>query len=185
MKYSTARNRSPYAEDDRPNPLNAYALSKLDGEALAMAVHRDTIVVRSSWLYGAGYVSFNEKVLAAVEEGRPLSFVTDEVAAPTATDDLARGIIALLEREAAPGVYHLANEGEASRYDWAVEILRLAIHGDLPVEAVTTAELRAKGYAGPQKPPYSVLANTQAAALGVRLRDWREALADYFVARVS
>ena len=174
---------SLYEEDDRPNPLNAYALSKLDGESLAMAVHRDTLVVRTSWLYGAGYVNFNEKVLAAVGEGKPLSFVTDEMATPTATDDLARAIVSLLEREAAPGVYHLTNEGEASRYDWAREILRLSGNGDVPVEQVTTAELRAKGYAGPQKPPYSVLANTKAAALGIRLRDWRDALAGYFAAR--
>jgi dTDP-4-dehydrorhamnose reductase len=175
---------TPYAEDDSPHPLNAYAHSKLDGEALAVARHVDTIVVRTSWLYGAGHVNFNEKVLAAVAEGRPLSFVTDEVAAPTATDDLARAMVGLLEREAGPGVYHLANDGEASRYDWAREILRLAGEGDTPVEAVTTAELRVKGYAGPPKPPYSVLANTRASALGITLRDWREALADYFAVGV-
>src|SRR5262245_15372449 len=135
---------TPYAEGDNPHPLNAYAHSKLDGEALATARHVDTIIVRTAWLDGTGYVNFNEKVLSAAEEGRPLSFVTDEVAAPTATDDLARGIVALLEREAAPGVYHLANKGEVSRYDWAREILRLAAHGDMPVVAVTTEELRAK-----------------------------------------
>lgn len=174
---------SPYEEDEAPHPLNAYSHSKLDGEALALARHVDTIVVRTSWLYGVGYMNFNEKVLSAVKEGRPLSFVTDEVAAPTATDDLARGIVALLERDAAPGVYHLANEGEASRHDWALEILRLSGHGDTPVEAVTTSELRAKGYTGPQKPPNSVLANTKAAGLGIRLRDWRDALAEYFAAR--
>jgi dTDP-4-dehydrorhamnose reductase len=81
-------------------------------------------------------------------------------------------------------VYHLANEGEASRYEWTREILRLAGREGTPVEALTMDELRAKGYAGPQKPAYSVLANTRAAALGVRLRDWREALAEYFAVRV-
>jgi dTDP-4-dehydrorhamnose reductase len=173
----------PYAEDARPNPLNAYAVSKLDGEILATARHHDTLIVRASWLYGDGYVNFNEKVLAAAAEGRALRFVTDEVATPTATDDLATAIGALLERRASPGVYHLSNGGEGSRYDWAVAILRLAGKSDASVEAISTADLRAAGYTGPRKPPYSVLANTRAAALGITLRPWRDALRDYFARR--
>ncbi len=176
---------TPYGEADRPHPLNVYAVSKLDGELLASARHPDTIIVRASWLYGDGYVNFNEKVLAAVAEGRPLSFVTDEIATPTSTDELATGIRDLLERDAAPGVYHLSNEGEASRYDWAREILRLAGRTDIAVAAVTSDELRANGYSGPVKPTYSALGNTRAAALGIKLRPWRDALAAYFAARVS
>jgi|CXWL01.1.fsa_nt_gi dTDP-4-dehydrorhamnose reductase len=176
---------TPYAEDARPNPLNAYALSKLDGEVLAAARHVDTLIVRASWLYGTGYVNFNEKVLSAAKEGRPLSFVTDEIATPTATDDLAAAIGALLGGEAPPGIYHLSNEGEASRYDWAVEVLRLAGSSSTPVAAVTTPELRANGYTGPAKPPYSVLANTRAAAIGITLRPWKAALAAYFASRTD
>jgi dTDP-4-dehydrorhamnose reductase len=86
----------------------------------------------------------------------------------------------LLVRDAPAGVYHLVNDGEASRYDWAREILRLSGMADVPVEAVTTDQLRAGGYAGPRKPPYSVLANTRARALGIVLRPWQEALAAYF-----
>ena len=178
-------NKAPYAEDAVPRPLNAYAHSKLDGEVLAAARHADTVIVRASWLYGAGYVNFNEKVLSAAKEGRPLSFVTDEIATPTATDDLAVALGLLLEREAPPGVYHLSNEGEASRYDWAIELLRLAGMGGAAVAAVTTPELRANGYTGPTKPPYSVLANTRAAALGITLRPWQTALAAYFAARTD
>lgn len=171
--------REPYAETDAAGPLNAYAISKLDGEVLAAAACPDTLVVRVAWLYGDGYVNFNEKVLAAAREGRALSFVTDEVATPTSTEDVAVALRALLTQGAPAGIYHLVNTGEASRYDWAVEILRLG-GIDAPVAAVTTPELRAQGYAGPVKPPYSVLANTRAAALGVTLRPWREALAAYF-----
>jgi dTDP-4-dehydrorhamnose reductase len=176
---------APYSEDAHPHPVNAYGHSKLDGEALAVARCPNTVVVRTSWLYGDGYVNFNEKVLTAAREGRPLSFVTDEVATPTATDELARAIGLLLERDAQPGIYHLSNAGEASRYDWAMEILRLAGMGDAPVTAVTMAELRANGYSGPIKPPYSVLANNHAAALGIKLRDWRAALVDYFARRAA
>lgn len=175
---------TPYTEDDAPGPLNAYARSKLRGEELARAAHDDVLVIRTSWLYGSGYTNFAEKVLAAAGSGRELSFVTDEVATPTHTDDLAEAIAALVEKQAPPGVYHLVNEGEASRWEWAAEVLRLAGRST-PVRRVTTAELRASGYSGPEKPPYSVLANTRAATLGITLRPWQEALAVYMRQRAA
>lgn len=172
--------RTPYVESDPPRALNAYAASKLEGELRAMLVDPDVRIVRTSWLYGDGGNNFIEKVLAAAREDRPLSFVTDEVATPTSTLDLAEALAAIIDREAPPGVYHLTNEGEASRYEWAVEILRLGGFGGREITHSTTAELRANGYSGPVKPPYSVLANTAARALGVTLRPWQEAVAAYF-----
>ena len=174
---------APYAEDDEPAAINAYGRSKLQGERLALAAHADTLVVRTSWVYGGGAANFVAKVLAAAHAGRPLRFVTDEVASPTSAADLAVAVRALIEREAPPGVYHLTNEGEASRYAWACEILRLVRVGGVPVAPVTTEELRASGYDGPRKPPYSVLANTRARALGITLRPWREALAAWLATR--
>ena len=171
---------APYAEADATGPLNAYAISKLDGERLAVAACADTLIVRTSWLYGHGGNNFVEKVRASASSGRKLRFVTDEVASPTSTEDLAVAIRVLIERNAPAGIYHLANSGQASRYDWALEILRLSRMSAEPVEQVTTKQLRANGYDGPHKPPYSVLANTRAAALGVTMRPWQDALAAYF-----
>lgn len=172
------RRRSPYGESHPTAPLNRYGRSKLEGERLAAAACPATLIVRTSWLYGDGANNFVAKLLAAARSGRDLCYVTDEIASPTSADDLAAAIGALIERRASAGIYHLANEGAASRYDCAREILRLA-GIDAPVDAVTTEELRARGYAGPHKPPYSVLGNTRGAALGIRLRPWREALAAY------
>jgi len=175
----------PYREDAVVGPLNVYAASKAEGERRVLAANAAALVVRTSWLYGEGGNNFPSKVLAAARAGRPLRFVTDEIATPTFVDDLAGGIRRLIERTAAGapgsgGVYHLTNDGEASRYDWAREILALAGAGDEGVEPITTDQLYAGGYNGPRKPRYSVLANTRARALGIALRDWREALADYF-----
>lgn len=172
--------REPYGEDDATGAVNAYGASKLEGEQLATAMQADTSIVRTSWLYGDGGNNFVEKVLAAARAGKPLRFVSDEVSTPTSTADLAAAIKALIDRNAGGGIYHLANEGEASRLDWAREILRLAGLEDATVESTTTPELRAGGYDGPRKPPYSVLANNRARALGVTMRPWRDALSAYF-----
>ncbi len=172
--------RAPYTEDDATRAINAYGASKLDGERLVAAAFTGTIIARTSWLYGDGGNNFIEKVRAAAQAGRKLNFVTDEIASPTSTEDLAGAIRELLERDAPAGVYHLVNEGEASRYDFACEILRLAGMAGVAVDAVTTEQLRADGYDGSRKPPYSVLANIRGRALGITLRPWRQALAAYF-----
>jgi len=166
---------APYAESDEPRPINMYGASKREGERAALAAARGA-VVRTSWLYGNGGTSFVTKLMAVARSGRPLMYVTDEVAAPTSAADLADAIGQLLEHPDAAGVFHLAGEGEASRYDWAVEILRLA-GVDGRVDPTTSAELRAAGYEGPRKPAYSVLANERGRGLGITLRPWREALA--------
>ena len=172
--------RVGYTEDDDPHPINAYGASKLEGERLAGELNTSPLIIRTSWLYGDGGNNFPSKVIAAARAGRPLRFVTNEISVPTSTDDLARAISALIEQPWVSGIFHLVNGGEASRYEWAREILRLAGMADIPIEPVTMAELRGAGYDGPRKPEYSVLANTRARALGITLRPWHEALAAYF-----
>lgn len=169
--------REPYPEDAETASLNAYGRSKIEGERRAARACPDACIVRTSWLYGAER-GFTLTVQRAVRAGERLRFVTDEVASPTSALDLASAIVALIDRNASGGVYHLTNDGAASRYEWAREILRLE-GSSAEVQPVTTAELRASGYNGPLKPPYSVLANNNARALGVTMRPWQGALADW------
>lgn len=178
--FGRSAQKTPYVEESEPRPLNAYGDSKAEAERSLFDVHPDTMNIRTAWLYGDGANNFVAKVLSAAGAGKPLRFVTDEIATPTNADDLAIAIKQLIEQDAPPGIYHLTNEGEASRYEWACEILRLAGMNDVAVEPITTEQLYASGYDGPHKPRYSVLANTRARALGITLRPWKEALADHF-----
>jgi dTDP-4-dehydrorhamnose reductase len=168
---------APYLEYDRANPANPYGYSKWVGEQAV----RDTLarfyIVRTSWLFAHGGRNFIHAILGQARAGNPLRVVTDEVAAPTYNDDLAEGIAKLVEAERY-GVYHLVNEGSASRYDFARQILCAAGYGDVPVEPITSAQ-----YKRPSRPPaYGTLRNFAAAQLGVRLRAWEDAL-DTFLAR--
>jgi dTDP-4-dehydrorhamnose reductase len=164
----------PYTEDEEPNPINAYARSKLEGERHVAAAAPQHCIVRTAWLYGPGRVSFPEKIMHTARERGSLKVVTDEVASPTWTVDLANALAELLRHEPS-GIYHLTNGGECSRLEWASEILKLAGLDKVPLEAATQADFGAPY----RKPAYSVLANIRAAALGIRLRPWREALADH------
>ena len=164
---------TPYVEDDQPNPINAYGRSKLEGERRVRAVLDRACIVRTSWLYGPGRESFPEKILGAARRGGPLKLVTDESASPTYTIDLAQGV-ARLAHERASGLFHLTNAGACSRREWAEEVLRL-VGISVSIEPVTQEE-----YGGPyRKPVNSVLENVNAVRLGITLRPWREALAEY------
>ena len=167
----------PYLESDEPNPVNAYGRSKLAGEEQVRSLLDGYWVVRTAWLYGEGAGNFPTKILAAAAERGELSVVTDEIATPTWARDLAAAIASLVERPLY-GVYHFTNSGECSRYEWAREALRLAGRGDVSIRKTTTAEHQPF----PVKPPYSVLRNEAGAKLGITLRPWGEALAEYFAA---
>jgi dTDP-4-dehydrorhamnose reductase len=165
----------PYLETDEPRAINAYGSSKLLGEQHIRSLLQKAYIVRTSWLYGGGS-DFPAKVLQ-VESG-DLRMVTDEVASPTWARDLAEAIARLVERDAPPGIYHLTNAGHCSRFEWADQVLALAGRQDVVLRPVTHAEYKAPY----RKPALSALANRAAAALGVVLRPWPEALAAYFAA---
>ena len=171
----------PYLELDEPHPVNEYGRSKLAGERLVQSLLPQHYIVRTAWLYGHGGNHFAGKILGAAERG-DLTGVVDEVATPTWTRDLAHALARLIET-GLYGVYHLSNAGQASRYQWAKEVLRLAGKSSVSLRPVTTREFRGSLPAdavAPRKPPFSVLRNLAGAAAGIELRPWPGALADYF-----
>jgi dTDP-4-dehydrorhamnose reductase len=173
----------PYRETDEPRAINAYGSSKLLGEQHVRSLLQKAYIVRTSWLYGGGN-DFPAKVLQA--DPGELRMVADEVASPTWARDLAEAIARLVERGAPAGIYHLTNGGHCSRFEWAEQVLALSGRQDVVLRPITQAEYaaldREQNRTPVRKPPFSALANTAAAALGVALRPWPEALAAYFAA---
>jgi dTDP-4-dehydrorhamnose reductase len=166
----------PYLESDEPEPVNAYGRSKLAGERYVRSLLDRFYIVRTAWLYAARGNNFPSKVLRVAANEGELRFVTDEIASPTWARDLALAIVTLIG-QSGYGVYHLTNSGWCSRYQWAERVLDLAGRGDLALCPVTQAE-----YGAPyRKPSYSALANQTAAAVGIVLRPWQEALQEYFL----
>ncbi len=178
--------RSPYVEEDRPNPINVYGASKLAGERFAAAACRRSYVVRIASLFGTAGSSGKggntvEVVLARAGRGEILTFVDDVVMSPTYAVDAARAIRLLVEAAAPSGTYHVTNAGTCSWYAFAGEILRLAgVRADL--RATTLAELAPKA----RRPHYSALTSQRLPALGLKpLRPWQEALAAYLTDRAA
>jgi dTDP-4-dehydrorhamnose reductase len=168
--------RELYREWDQPAPLSVYARSKAAGEQIV----RDLLggrfyIVRIAWLFGPGGNNFVTKILAAAEKHSALSVAADEFGNPTYAPDLAAAIVRLVATGHF-GVYHLTNGGFCSRFEFAREIMRLAGRPDLPIQPILSAE-----WPRPSRPPlHALLANTAAANLGIALRPWQQALAEYF-----
>jgi dTDP-4-dehydrorhamnose reductase len=175
----------PWREDDRPFPLQVYGISRLAGEHAALATAPEhAVVIRTCGLYGRSGArskggNFVDGRVADARAGKRIEMAREQVVAPTSTDDLSRAVFALLANpKLVPGIYHLVNEGACSWYEFTREIVRL-VGGKSEVVPVD----RGGRTGNMRRPLYSVLANTKARALGVRLRPWREALADYLRAK--
>jgi len=167
--------KAPYTEDDKPNPINPYGKSKLAGEKFCQEIlGKDCLIVRSSWLYGSGSKNnFPNKIINKAKEQGFLKVVDDEVATPTYNLDLAKAIKGLVEKKA-EGIFHLVNEGQASRYDWAKEIVQEK------KLAVNIKPMKVSDYKRPSEPPkYCVLSISKARKNGIIIRDWKEAFLEF------
>ena len=168
------RKTEPYLEFDAPNPINTYGRSKLAGETVVRDLLTRFYIVRIAWLYGKGGNHFVRKIIRRADGQGHLRVVADEIGSPTYTEDVASAVRQLVQTGAF-GVYHFVNDGVASRYDFAREILRLSGRGHIPIEPIKLADFSRPS----TPPPYTPLRNFSGAALGITLRPWQEALAEY------
>jgi dTDP-4-dehydrorhamnose reductase len=162
----------PYREDDPVAPLGVYGASKLAGERDTLAAKPDAVILRTAWLYGDGK-NFVRTILRLAAERDELRIVSDQIGSPTWAEDLARVVRALLDVRAA-GIYHAVNSGSCSWHEFAGTILRLAGR-ERRIIPISTAELARPA----KRPAHSVLDCSKLAALGIRMRPWQDALADY------
>lgn len=168
----------PLGEDDPVGPLSSYGRTKLAGERAVLAAAPESLLVRTAWVFGRGRnfiaaICRKGRELAEAGEGEGLRVVADQFGSPTYAEDLAEGLVALVER-GATGLYHLANRGSASRIELARFALSRAGLG-VPCEPVPTSEYPLPA----ERPLYTVLSCERAEHAGVRLRDWHEAVTDY------
>lgn len=189
VHYSTdyvfdGEKRIPYAEEDPPNPLSAYGISKLAGELFIRYIAPKHFIIRTCGLYGVGGATsqtgnFVETMLRLAAEGRSIRVVDDQIATPTYVADLARKTAELI-RTQHYGLYHITNNGQCSWYELAGAIFRIAgVEADL--HPTTSREFGAKA----RRPAYSVLKNCHLERLGMDdLRDWQDALAEYLKERI-
>lgn len=171
-----AGDRTVGYEEWRPlNPRNAYGRSKAAAEVHVRSLLAEHYIVRTAWIFAPGGRNFIHAILRRAREHGQVQVVTDEVGNPTYVADLAQAIGQLIATEQF-GTYHLTNSDACSRWQFAQEILRAAGLA----ESVRNVPILSSNFQRPSSPPpFGALLNINAAALGITLRPWPEALADY------
>lgn len=164
VHYSTdyvfdGNKRAPYTEDDAPNPLSHYARTKLDGERAIAASGCRHLILRTSWVYGPRTRNFYRIIADKARANEPMRIVEDQTSVPTPSTFLAQCTARLLTRSA-EGLLHLVPSGQASRYEFACEVVR-ALGSASHVEPARTSDFPSPA----ARPTYSVLDNRRAAGL--------------------
>lgn len=176
---------SLYVEDDPTGPLNMYGQSKLEGEQVALQVGGDVLILRTSWVYSLRQGGFVTKVLQWSRQHQVLRMVTDQVGNPTWSRALAEITAQLLARakdrpdwlSARRGVYHLAGDGFASRFDWAKLILDLDAHPEEWKMKELLPTVTADFPSPAERPTNSALDCTKfSETFGLKLPPWQDAL---------
>jgi dTDP-4-dehydrorhamnose reductase len=168
----------PYKETDIPNPVSVYGVTKLKGENDILEIAPSSIILRTSWLYSAHGNNFVKTMQKLGNDRDILNIIFDQVGTPTWAGDLAKTILYLLgelennNKNNFTGVYHYSNEGGASWFDFAIEIMSLS-NIDCLVLPIETKE-----YPTPAaRPFYSVLNKSKIKKeLGIKIPHWKESL---------
>lgn len=166
-----------YEEWMQPNPINVYGRTKAASEYHVQSILQRYYIVRTAWLYAPGGRNFIHAILRQAAQGKPLRVVTDEIGNPTNAHDLAEGIIQLIN-SGQYGTYHLVNEGACSRFEFAQEVLKLSQNHAADIIPILSSEFKRAS----TPPPYGALNNICGKAIGINLKPWRDALAEYLAA---
>lgn len=171
---------SLYTENDKPCPLQIYGISKVAGEQIVLQYALDSIVIRTSGLYGGKSGSRAKKgnfvltILKQIKGKKSLEVSSEQIVSPTYSTDLAFATLKLLQNRSAKGIFHLVNEGFCSWAEFASEIVKIK---RLPTKIIPVDR---KGMAGSlRRPLFSALKNIKASKLGVKFPSWQDALRRY------
>ncbi len=162
--------RIPYTEEDEPNPLSLYGKSKYMGELSIKEELLNYLIFRVSWVFGEGRQNFIYKLLTWAKDKERLQIAFDEVSCPTSTTTIVEITLRAL-KERLTGLYHLTNSGYASRYEWAVFILKsLGIKKEVTPVSSAIFNLPAK------RPDFSAMSNKRISGLlELSIPTWQEA----------
>ena len=114
-----------YKEEDKPNPVNHYGLSKWKSETVIREAGIDHAILRTILVYGL--VDGNDRsnivlwVKNSLEEKKHINVVTDQLRMPTLSDDLAEACWLAVQHKA-NGVYHVSSSVLMSIYEIALAV---------------------------------------------------------------
>ncbi len=166
--------KDPYTEDDSPNPITVVGETKYDAEKKIRENLEKYYIIRTSWLFSKWSNNFLQAIFKKAKDKKRVELVVDEVSSPTYSIDLAKAIKELVDT-GKYGIYNLANSGQASRLEFAKKAFELKGLSDVEINPLPLASFNRLS-----KPPlFTPLSIKKANGLGINIRDWESALAEF------
>lgn len=169
------KSHKPYIESDQPNPQSVYGSSKFSGElVLKNNGYRNTIIIRTSWVYSSFGDNFVKTMLRLGEERQELGIISDQVGTPTFACDLAKVILEILPKinNNEVEIFHYSNEGVCSWFDFAKAIFENA-NINCKVNSISTLQYPTVA----KRPMYSVLDKSKIKEVfNIAIPYWRDSL---------
>jgi dTDP-4-dehydrorhamnose reductase len=142
-------NPAPYVEGDVPNPVSVYGASKLAGEEAVLEATRNSVILRTAWVYSPFNANFVKTMLRLAADRDEVGVVADQRGNPTSALDIADAILAVAanlvasEERDLRGVFHMTGQGEGSWADFAEQIFATSTSAGGPsarVRRISTAD---------------------------------------------
>jgi len=165
-------------EEAETNPVNTYGASKRSGEIACTIEDRNSIIIRTSWVYSKFGNNFVKTMQRLMQEKESINVVNNQIGSPTYAADLAQVIMDIVESlNWIPGIYNYSNEGEISWYEFALSIKEL---GGYPC---TVKGIPSESYPTPAKrPEFSLLDKSKIKKdYGLEVPHYKESLKKIFV----
>jgi dTDP-4-dehydrorhamnose reductase len=165
----------PLKETDATKPINIYGESKLQGEKNAFDYCKETMVIRTSWVYSEFGNNFVKTMIRLMKERESLNVINDQVGSPTYAADLANAILQISAGEKfIPGIYNYSNEGEITWYQFA-NAIKEKITSSCVVHPIPTSQ-----YPTPaRRPHFSLLDKTKIKEVyDIKIPKWEDSLAE-------
>lgn len=168
----------PLTEEAKPDPISVYGFTKLEGENVALRSNKNTLIIRTSWLYSSFGDNFVKAMIRLGNERDELGVIVDQIGTPTYAGDLAKAIIEIIRNsdqndlEENCGLYHFSNEGVASWFDFAKAIFDIKSI-DIVLKPLKTTEYPTLA----KRPKYSLMDKSKIKnTFNLDIPYWRDSL---------
>lgn len=168
---------SSYNENDIPKPNNVYSGSKYLSEVFVKSICNKYYIIRFPTLFGErknNLLGFVDKVIISLENNKNLKIADDKIDSPTYAKDAANCLLQILLKKKTFGVYHLANEGKISYFEF-VKYIKKFLSSKSKIKPVKDKYFKSEGFK-PLKTSLKSLRKT-------KMRNWKKAVNEYLETR--
>lgn len=139
---------SPYVETDQTNPVNVYGKTKLEGELAIRSSGCNFIILRTSWVYASRGNNFLKTIIRLSKDKNELQIIDDQYGTPSWSRYIADSTTHILFKKVTEGslknskntgVFHLANHGLCSWFQFSKEIISVMQSYETSVKTEVTA----------------------------------------------